>query len=339
MKLYRILTVMAGFYFAIISSLALATTITGAGATFPYPLYAKWAELYKKQTGIAINYQSIGSSSGIKQTQAKIIDFGASDIPLTASELAHMQLVQFPTVLGGIVPVVNIKGIRPGQLKLTGPVLADIYLGKITRWNDARITQINPTLTLPDQNITTLHRADGSGTTFIFTHYLSQVSMTWKNQVGTAPAIRWPNGIGGKGNEGIAQYLKRIPGSIGYIEYAYVKQSNMPYVQLQNKNGFFIHPSKENFSAAALHAHWKKSEGFYEVLTNQTGKNSWPMVAATFIVMSKNSDNLKNTKTILQFFQWAYTKGREQTETLDYISLPPAVISSIQSSWKEAFFP
>ena len=314
-----------------------AASFNGVGATIPYPLYAKWAEIYKKQTGIAINYQPIGSSSGIKQLLARTVDFGATDIPLTPDQLQRRQLIQFPTVVGGIVPIVNIKDVPTGQLKLTGPILADIYLGAIQKWNDPRIQHINPHLTLPNQNITTIHRADGSGTTFIFTHYLAQVSPVWQKKVGFAAAIQWPNGIGGKGNEGIAQYVSRIPGSIGYVEYAYAKHANTNPTQLQNKSGVYLSPTPESFSTAAQHAQWQANRGFGEILTNQRGKNSWPITAATFILLPKLPTDFAKTKTILKFFAWAYQHGREVAIALDYIPLPLNVISAIRNVWTKSF--
>lgn len=334
MKFQKLLLTLLGFIF---SSVVFANTITGAGATFPYPLYAKWAAIYKQQTGTSINYQAIGSSSGIKQVESKTVDFGASDIPLTADKLNQMQLMQFPTVVGGIVPIVNIKGIPPGQLKLTGPLLANIYLGKITKWNDMQIVKLNPNLTLPNQSITTIHRADGSGTTFIFTHYLAKVSPEWQKKVGSAAAIQWPNGIGGKGNEGVAQYVSRIQGSIGYVEHSYAKQSNMSYTQLQNKAGHFVLPTPERFSAAAQYAQWNASQGFYEILTDQEGQNSWPITAATFILIAKKPSDPNKTYTILRFFEWAFTQGQNEAKALDYIPLPTNVVSSIKAEWKKNF--
>lgn len=337
MHQFRALLFSVAFLLTTAYSSSFAATLNGVGATIPYPLYAKWAEIYKKETDIAINYQPIGSSSGIKQIIAKTVDFAATDIPLTPDQLQKMQLIQFPTVIGGIVPIVNIKGIPLGQLKLTGPILADIYLGNIQQWNDPRIQHINPHLTLPNQNITTVHRADGSGTTFVFTHYLTKVSPSWQRRVGFAAAIQWPNGIGGKGNEGIAQYVSRIPGSIGYVEYAYAKHAKTNPTQLQNKAGVYLSPTPESFSATAQYAKWQPRQGFGEILTDQVGKNSWPITAATFILVPREPSDLAKTKTILKFFAWAYQHGKEEAVALDYIPLPLDVISSIKSVWTRAF--
>ena len=304
---------------------------TGAGASFPAPLYSKWAADYHKATGVKINYQSVGSSAGVKQIEAKTVDFGASDEPLKDDELTKKGLVQFPTVIGGIVPVVNIKGVAPGQLKLSGQVLGDIYLGKITKWNDAAITALNPGVALPDAAIAPVRRADGSGTTFGFTNYLSKVNAEWKEKVGEGKAVNWPTGAGGKGNEGVAAFVGRLPNSIGYVEYAYVKQNKMTFAQLQNKDGVYVSPDDETFKAAAAGADWAKS--FYQILTNQSGKNAWPITSATFILMHKSQDKPAQAATSLKFFEWTYKQGDKTAADLDYVPMPDAVKAVIYKSW------
>ena len=311
-----------------------AANITGAGATFPYPVYAKWAEAYKAQTGVEMNYQSIGSGGGIKQIQAKTVDFGATDAPLNPNELAFGGLAQFPTVVGGVVPVVNIEGVAPGQLKLESKVLADIYMGKITKWNDPRIVADNAGIALPDVAITVVHRADGSGTTFIFTTYLSQVSVDWKRSVGGDKAVAWPVGTGGKGNEGVASYVQRIKNSIGYVEYAYALQNKMTHVQLKNRDGQFVTASDTSFKAAAANAKWDKDNGFYEILTNEPGKDSWPITGATFILVHKSPEKVENAKEVLKFFDWAYTNGDKMAADLDYVPLPANVVTMVRDAWK-----
>ncbi|WAT87421.1 phosphate ABC transporter substrate-binding protein PstS [Delftia acidovorans] len=304
---------------------------TGAGASFPAPLYSKWAADYHKATGVKINYQSVGSSAGIKQIEAKTVDFGASDEPLKDDELAKKGLVQFPTVIGGIVPVVNIKGIQPGQLKLTGQVLGDIYLGKITKWNDEAIKALNPGVNLPDATIAPVRRADGSGTTFGFTNYLSKVNAEWKEKVGEGKAVNWPTGAGGKGNEGVAAFVGRLPNSIGYVEYAYVKQNKLTYTQLQTAGGTFVSPDDATFKAAAAGADWAKS--FYQILTNQPGKDAWPITSATFIIMHKAQDKPAQAAASLKFFEWAYKSGDKTATDLDYVPMPDAVKNVIFQSW------
>lgn len=311
-----------------------ATDITGAGATFPYPVYAKWAEAYKTQTGVGMNYQSIGSGGGIKQIKAKTVDFGASDAPLKPEELSLIGLTQFPTVIGGVVPVINVEGIAPGQLKLTGETLANIYLGTITKWNDPKIAADNSGVNLPDQPITVVHRADGSGTSFIFTTYLSQVSLQWMRGVGAGSAVEWPAGTGGKGNEGVASYVQHIKNSIGYVEYAYALQNKMNYVQLKNRDGQFVKPEADNFKAAAANAKWDADKGFYEVLTNEPGKNSWPITGATFILIYKTQDKPESAIEVLKFFDWAYSNGDAMASGLDYVPLPENVVKLIRASWK-----
>lgn len=311
-----------------------AVGITGAGATFPYPVYAKWAEAYKAQTGVEMNYQSIGSGGGIKQIQAKTVDFGATDAPLNPNELELGGLAQFPTVIGGVVPVINIVGVTPGQLKLDSKVLADIYLGKITKWNDPRIVADNAGVSLPDEAITVVHRADGSGTTFIFTTYLSQVSLDWKRGVGGDKAVAWPVGTGGKGNEGVASYVQRIKNSIGYVEYAYALQNKMAHVQMKNRDGQFVSPSDTSFKAAAANAKWNADKGFYEILTNEPGKDSWPITGATFILVHKSPEKVESTQEVLKFFDWAYSNGNKMAADLDYVPLPGNVVTMIRDAWK-----
>ncbi len=311
-----------------------AAEISGAGATFPYPIYAKWAEAYKAKTGLALNYQSIGSGGGIKQITNKTVDFGASDMPLPPEHLAKLNAVQFPTVMGGVVPVVNIKGIKPGEIKLTGPVIADIYLGKVKKWNDPEIAKLNSGVKLPDQAIAVVHRSDGSGTTFIFTHYLSQVSPEWKSKVGQNTSVEWPTGIGGKGNEGVAANAGRTDGAIGYVEYAYALQNHMSYVMMQNKDGNFVAPKAEAFQAAAAGADWKGTPGFAVLLTDEPGANSWPISGATFIIMYKHQTKPETAKHVLDFFSWAYKNGDKMAESLDYVPMPDKVVNLIQTMWK-----
>ena len=308
-----------------------AQEVTGAGATFPAPLYAKWASDYNKATGVKINYQSVGSGAGLRQIDAKTVDFGASDMPLKDDELAAKGLVQFPTVIGGVVPVINIKGINPGQLKLNGQVLGDIFLGKITKWNDPAIAGLNPGLPLPDVAVAPVRRADGSGTTFIFTNYLSKVNAEWKAKVGEGTAVNWPVGAGGKGNEGVAAFVGRLPNSIGYVEYAYVKQNKMTFAQMQNSAGAYVSPDDTAFKAAAAGADWSKT--FYQILTNQPGKDSWPITGATFIMMHKKQDKPASAAAALKFFEWAYKNGDKTADDLDYVALPAAVKDLARKLW------
>lgn len=307
--------------------------ISGAGATFPYPVYAKWAEAYAKLTGVKMNYQSIGSGGGIKQIKAKTVDFGASDAPLQPEELDKAGLMQFPMVMGGVVPVVNIPGFKPGDLHLSGKVLAQIFMGEITKWDDSRIAELNKGLTLPNSAITVVHRSDGSGTTWIFTNYLSKVSSTWKDNIGNDKAVSWPAGVGGKGNEGVASYVKRIKGSIGYVEYAYALQNKMSYAQLQNQAGNFVSPTSENFQAAAANADWAHAPGFYMVLTDQPGAKSWPITGATFILVYKTQDKPANAAAVLKFFDWAYHNGGAMAQQLDYVPMPSSVVSLVEKTW------
>ena len=316
------------------SHAALAQDVTGAGASFPAPVYAKWADAYNKATSARINYQSIGSGAGLKQIAAKTVDFGASDAPLKDDELAKEGLVQFPMVIGGVVPVVNVKGIAPGQLKLTGQVLGDIYLGKITKWNDPLITALNPGVALPDAAITVVRRADGSGTSFNFTNYLSKVNPEWKAKVGEGTAVNWPTGAGGKGNEGVSAFVQRLPNSIGYVEYAYAKQNKMAFTLLQNQAGNFVAPDDDTFKAAAANADWRKS--FYQVLTGQPGKDSWPITAATFIMMHKVQDKPVNAGNALKFFDWAYASGDKMAAELDYVPMPDSVKALVRKLWADS---
>ena len=306
---------------------------TGAGASFPAPLYAKWASDYHKATGVKVNYQSVGSGAGLRQIEAKTVDFGASDAPLNDEDLTKKGLMQFPTVIGGVVPVVNIKGIAPGQIKMSGQVLGDIYLGKITRWNDAALTALNPGVPLPDAAIAPVRRADGSGTSFIFTNYLSKVNAEWQAKVGEGTAVNWPTGAGGKGNEGVAAFVGRLPNSIGYVEYAYVKQNKMTYVQLQNAAGSFVAPDDTAFKAAAAGADWAKS--FHQILTNQPGKDAWPITGATFILLHKEQDKPAQAATALKFFEWAYQSGDKTAADLDYVPMPDSVKAVILKSWAD----
>ena len=320
---------------AVVSGTAFAADITGAGATFPYPLYAKWAEAYKAASNNSMNYQSIGSGGGIKQIQSKTVDFGASDMPMKPEELAKSNLTQFPTVIGGVVPVYNLPGVAAGQIKFSGQLLADIFLGKVSTWNDPAIASLNPGVKLPEQKITVVRRSDGSGTTFIFTNYLSKVSSDWAGKVGSNTAVNWPTGVGGKGNEGVANYVTRIKGSIGYVEYAYAKQNKLSHGQLQNQAGSYVAPSEESFKAAAGNADWKNAPGFYLILTNQPGKTSWPISGATFILMHKKQDKPEQGSEALKFFDWAYKNGDKAALDLDYIPMPANVKATIRDSWKQ----
>ena len=312
---------------------AFAQDVTGAGASFPAPLYSKWASDFNKATGVKVNYQSVGSGAGLKQIEAKTVDFGASDAPLKDEELQAKGLMQFPTVIGGVIPVVNITGIKPGELKLNGQVLGDIYLGKITKWNDPAIKALNGSLALPDATIAPVRRADGSGTSFLFTNYLSKVNAEWKSKVGEGTAVNWPLGTGGKGNEGVAAFVKQLPNSIGYVEYAYVKQNKMTYAQMQNAAGTIVSPDDSAFKAAASGAEWSKS--FYQILTNQADKGAWPITGATFILMQKVQDKPANAASVLKFFDWAYKTGDKTADDLDYVPMPDAVKATIAKSWGE----
>jgi len=318
---------------AVVAFAAAAQEITGAGATFPAPLYSKWASEYNRATNIKINYQSVGSGAGIKQIEAKTVVFGASDMPLTDDKLKELGLFQFPTAIGGVVPVINVKGIEPGQLKLTGTLLADIFLGKIIKWDDAAIRALNPSLALPDQAITVVRRADGSGTTFIWTNYLSKVSKEFKDTIGEGTAVNWKVGAGGKGNEGVAAMVRQLPGTLGYVEFAYVKQTKMNWVNVQNAAGTWVAPTEEAFKAAAANAKW--NESYFQILTNQAGKEAWPISGATFILVYLKPEDAAKSKTALQFFDWAFSNGDKAADDLDYVSLPLAVKNKIRSDWKQ----
>ena len=310
-----------------------AAEISGAGATFPYPIYAKWAEAYKAKTGVSLNYQSIGSGGGIKQIQSKTVDFGASDMPLKPEDLDKSGLTQFPAIMGGEVMVINLPGINAGDMTLDGPTIANIYLGKVTKWNDPAIAKLNPALKLPSTDIAVVHRSDGSGPTFIFTIYLSKVSPEWKQEVGENTAVEWPTGIGGKGNEGVAALAARAAGSIGYVEYAYAVQNKLIYTKLISKEGSALLPSSQTFQAAAANADWQKASGFYVLLTDQPGKESWPITGASFILMYKVQEKPENAKTVLSFIDWAYHNGQKMAEDLVYVPMPANVVSVIESSW------
>jgi phosphate transport system substrate-binding protein len=313
---------------------AQAVDITGAGATFPYPIYAKWADAYKQKTGVGLNYQSIGSGGGIAQIKAKTVDFGAADMPLKPDDLQQSGLIQFPAIIGGVVPVVNIESIAPGQLRFTGPVLADIYLGKIKSWNDKALVDLNPTIKLPADPITVVRRSDGSGTTFIWTDYLSKVSPEWKEKVGSSTSVAWPEGVGGKGNEGVAAYVQRIKGSIGYVEFAYAKRNKMAYGAVRNKEGQFVEPDDETFQAAAAYADWKNAPGFYQFLTDQPGKASWPITGASFLLMHQKQDKALIGAEVLKFFDWALKNGQKMAVDLDYVPMPDNVIKVIADGWR-----
>ncbi|MBC3919695.1 phosphate ABC transporter substrate-binding protein PstS [Undibacterium sp. CY18W] len=335
MQIKRVVkTLIAAIGVAVTFGAAQAADITGAGATFPYPIYAKWAEAYKKASGNGLNYQSIGSGGGIKQIKAKTVDFGASDMPLKAEELDAEGLTQFPAIIGGVVPVVNLDGIAAGKMKMTGDVLAAIYMGKITKWNAPEIAAINPGLKLPAEDITVVHRSDGSGTTFLWTDYLSKVNADFKTAVGSSTAVKWPVGVGGKGNEGVASSVKQIRNSIGYVEYAYVKKNKMTYTLLKNADGQFAEPDDENFKAAAAGADWSKAPGMYLVLTNQPGKITWPITGASFILMHKAQADSEKGKEVLKFFDWAFKNGGAMAAELEYVALPAPVVKLIEDSWK-----
>lgn len=316
-------------------ALAGSQKINGAGATFPYPLYAQWAYRYKGLTGVQVNYQSIGSGGGIAQIKARTVDFGASDAPMKPDELASAGLIQFPMAVGGVVPVVNVKGITPGGLRLSAEVLADIYLGKITKWNDPAIAAINPGVDLKDGAITVVHRADGSGTTWIYTHYLQKVSAAWRDRVGFGKAVDWPVGIGGKGNEGVAAYVKRIKGAIGYVEFAYALQNKMAFIKLQNKAGNYVDPTIESFQAAAANADWEHAPGYFQVLTDQPGASSWPITGATFVLIYKNQPDANRAGVMLRYFDWCFNHGADVARKLHYVPLPENVIGMIENTWRD----
>jgi len=310
-----------------------AVDISGAGATFPYPIYAKWADAYKKETGVGLNYQSIGSGGGIKQIQNKTVTFGASDAPLKGADLDKYGLVQFPMVMGGIVPVVNLEGVKPGELVIDGSTLAKIFLGEIKSWDDPAIAKLNPNVKVPKQAIAVVHRSDGSGTTFNFVYYLSEVSADFKSKVGVNTSVQWPVGIGAKGNEGVANNVANTRGSVGYVEYAYAKQNKLTHTQMVNKDGKAVAPTAETFQAAAANADWKSQPGFGVILANQPGATSWPMTAATWILMYKVPQDVANSSEALKFFDWAYKKGGKMAEELDYVPMPANVVKDVEGTW------
>ncbi len=334
MGVFRIAPLAAAVVALGMSGAAGAAEISGAGATFPYPIYAKWAEAYKAKTGTSMNYQSIGSGGGIKQIIAKTVDFGATDMPLKPEDLAKNDLQQFPMVMGGVVLVVNLPGVQPGQLKLDGKTLAGMYLGTITKWNDPAIAQLNPEMKLPDKAVATVHRSDGSGTNFIFTHYLSSVDPEFNSKVGENTSVEFPGGLGGKGNEGVAALASRTDGAIGYVEYAYALQNKMTYTQLRNREGAFVAPNSASFQAAATNADWSQAPGFYMLLTDQPGKESWPITGATFILMHKQQTDPAKAREVLNFFDWAYRNGGKLAEELAYVPMPQKVIGMVEQSWK-----
>jgi phosphate transport system substrate-binding protein len=335
MKLSRILASLtaAVAFTAASSAIAQVTEITGAGATFPAPLYARWAADYNKATNVRMNYQSIGSGGGLRQIRGKTVFFGASDVPLTDAELAKDGLVQFPTVIGGVVPIVNITGLQAGQLRLTGEVLGDIFLGKITRWNDPVLVKLNPGVKLPDAAIAPVRRADGSGTTFIFTNYLTKVNAEWASKVGEGASVNWPTGAGGKGNEGVTAFVQRLPNSIGYVEYSYARQNKLAFALMGNAAGNFVAPDDATFAAAAAGADWSKT--FYQILTNQRGKDAWPITGATFIMMHRVQERPENATAVLRFFDWAYANGGKTATELDYVPMPESVVKSVRALWGE----
>ena len=312
---------------------ASAAEITGAGATFPYPVYAKWADAYKNATGNQLNYQSIGSGGGIKQINAGTVDFGASDMPLKAEDLAKGGLVQWPMIMGGVVVVANLPGIAPGQVRVSGPLLADIFLGKVAKWNDPAVVKENPGVTLPDQAIAVIHRSDGSGTTFQFATYLSMVSDEWKTKVGANTAVEWPTGMGGKGNEGVANFTGQTPGAIGFVEYAYALQNKMTWLTMQSKDGGWVKPETATFQSAAAHADWAHTPGYAVILTNQPGATSWPMTGASFILMHAKQDKPEHAVEALKFFAWSYANGAQAAAALDYIPIPEEVVKMVQATW------
>ncbi|EKS72997.1 MULTISPECIES: phosphate ABC transporter substrate-binding protein PstS [Caballeronia] len=330
MKLMQ--TALAGLIGAVFAISAQAADITGAGSTFAAPIYTKWADAYQKTGGGKVNYQGIGSSGGIKQIIAKTVDFAGSDAPLKDDELAKNGLFQFPTVVGGVVPVINVPGVKAGEVTLSGQVLGDIYLGKIKKWNDPEIAALNPKVKLPDTDIAVVRRADGSGTSFIWTNYLSKVNTEWKSKVGEGSTVNWPTGTGGKGNDGVAAFVQRLPGAIGYVEWAYAKQNKMTYVGMKNSAGTVVEPKTDTFKAAAAGADWSKS--FYQILTDEPGKNAWPIVGATFVLLHATQEKPAQGTETLKFFDWAFKNGGQAANDLDYISLPDSVVAEIKTQWK-----
>jgi phosphate transport system substrate-binding protein len=334
MKLFKAKHVLAATAIAVFASAAQATDISGAGATFPYPIYSKWADAYKQQTGIGLNYQSIGSGGGIKQIKAKTVTFGASDMPLEEKDLQEAGLVQFPMIIGGVVPVVNVKGVQAGQMVLDGPTIAAIYMGEITKWNDARIKKLNAHLDLPATAIAPIYRSDGSGTNFLFSNFLSSVSPEFKDKIGAATSVQWPMGIGAKGNEGVANMTAQTDGAIGYVEFAYAKQNKMAYTQLINSSGKKVTPTAESFQAAAANADWANAPGFHLILTNQAGERSWPITGASFILLHANPPDPAATAAALKFFDWAFKNGSKMAAELDYVPLPESLVKLVRATWQ-----
>lgn len=330
----RLVGAIAASAFSMAAMAAMAADITGAGSTFVYPILSKWSADYSTATGTKVNYQSIGSGGGIAQIKAATVDFGASDMPMRPSDLSELGLAQFPVVIGGVVPVVNLAGVAPGDLKLTGPLLADIFLGKVTKWNDPAIVALNPTAKLGPNPITVVHRSDGSGTTFNWVNYLSKVSDEWKNKVGEGTSVQWPAGVGGKGNEGVAAYVKQIKNSIGYVELAYAIQNKMTFTSVKNKSGKFVLPTLETFQAAAASADWATSKDFFLVITDAPGEQSWPIAATTFVMMYKQPKDAAKSKEAITFFRWALEKGQAQAKALDYIALPDSLVKRIEAYWQ-----
>ena len=337
MSFKSLIGAVAGLTIAAFASQAQAADISGAGATFPYPIYAKWATAYKSVSGVGLNYQSIGSGGGIAQIKAKTVTFGASDAPMKPADLQRFGLAQFPTVIGGVVPVVNVSGVAPGQLILDGQTLVDIYEGKVTRWNDPAIKKLNPSVNLPNQAIAVVHRSDGSGTTFIFTTFLSRISADWKGNVGAATAVDWPVGIGAKGNEGVAGNVAQTAGAIGYVEYAYAKQNHLKYTRMINKAGQTVSPTVDAFKAAASNADWAgaSGQGFYIILVDQPGAASWPITATTYILVYKQPSDPAATAEVLKFFKWGYHSGQQAALSLDYVPLPEVATQAVEGSWKQ----
>jgi len=326
--------ILAGAAATLVMTTSFAADITGAGATFPYPIYAKWAESYKAATGTGLNYQSVGSGAGIKQIKAKTVDFGASDMPLKAEELDKEGLMQFPAIMGGVVAVVNVDGVTPGQLKMTGPLLADIYMGKITKWNAPEIAAVNPGVKLPAADITVVHRADSSGTSFLFTDFLAKTSPAWKESIGSGTTVKWAVGVGGKGNEGVAANVQRIKGAIGYVEWAYAKKNKLSHTQLRNKEGVDLQPSDDVFKAAAANAEWTKAPGFGVVLTDGAGKQSWPITGVSYILMHKTQADANKGQEVVKFFDWSFKNGAPAAAELDYVPMPASVVKQVQDAWK-----
>jgi len=326
--------ILAGAAATLVMTTSFAADITGAGATFPYPIYAKWAESYKAATGTGLNYQSVGSGAGIKQIKAKTVDFGASDMPLKAEELDKEGLMQFPAIMGGVVAVVNVDGVTPGQLKMTGPLLADIYMGKITKWNAAEIAALNPGVKLPAADITVVHRADSSGTSFLFTDFLAKTSPAWKESIGSGTTVKWAVGVGGKGNEGVAANVQRIKGAIGYVEWAYAKKNKLSHTMLRNKEGVDLQPSDDVFKAAAANAEWTKTPGFGVVLTDGAGKQSWPITGVSYILMHKAQADATKGREVVKFFDWSFKNGDASAAELDYVPMPASVVKQVQDAWK-----